>query len=225
MRSVYQRPQLAILTILALFSCDEAFAKDKLVAACLEQIKPLTKTRNRVNELGGMWGLLDNSPELQPFISKGIQLDSRINQILTTLNYLCETGNGVPLNELAGYLRNNLMHKDKATFHDELIILGKTETEIGIWFEFHDWALKNLHRKIEFNDIAASIKSAGHYVKKYEDLSGLIGKGEKDSILLKIDQLTEEIDRFMAQDKTLSQGISEEAQIPHWDIDEDVGGS
>ena len=225
MRPVFLSQFLAFLTILALYVGDEALARDKQVVSCLESLKPIAKARDRVNELDGMWGLLESSPDLQPFSSKGIQLDSRINKILTTLNYLCETGNGVPLNELATYLINDLMHKDKAAFHDELIILGKTETEIGIWFEFHDVSLKNQNRKIDFSDIDASIKKASHLVKKYEDLSGIIEHDEKNSILLKIDRLTEEIDRFMGQDKIIAQGISEEAQVPYWDINEDVGGS
>ena len=58
-----------------------------------------------------MWGLFELDKELRKESSKAMQLDSKIQQLVWLLDYLCNTAEGVPLNELATYLTKNLKRK------------------------------------------------------------------------------------------------------------------
>ena len=97
-------------------------------------------------------GSFEHNKVLQEKSSKAIQLDSKIQQLVWLLSYLCQTTEGVPLNELATYLTKNLKEKNKSQFKQELIILGKTEAEIDLWFVFSDVSIKNEDPKIRSGD-------------------------------------------------------------------------
>ena len=60
-----------------------------------------------------MWGYFEKVPELRKLSVDAIQLDSRINKIFFTLDYLCDTEKGIPLNDLATYISYNLSIKGK----------------------------------------------------------------------------------------------------------------
>ena len=72
-----------------------------------------------------------------------IDLDRKINSIIFHLKYLCDTLNGIPMNEVARYVRDGIEKKGENGFRKELIDLGKPKTEIDIWFKFTRFSLKN----------------------------------------------------------------------------------
>ena len=217
--------QLVLTGACIIFQFDPVSGEEKYTDACLKKVSALAQKRNTVNDLGGIWTLLEKSPDLRNASVEGLQLDSKINAILTTLNYLCKTADGVPLNDLATYLKENLDHIDKQTFKEELIILGKNETEIEIWFKFHDVSLTNENRTLEYEAINSCIQKAGAFLSQYEKLSGAIPHGRPETIIDQTRSLIAGIDKFLSQDPVMAQGVSEESQVPYWDIDEDVGGS
>ena len=192
---------------------------------CNKQLSPLKKTKNAVIDKGGMWGLFERHKELREKSNRAIQLDSKIQQLIWLLDYLCSTSEGVPLNELATYLIENLKTKSKPEFKKELIVLGKSESEIDLWFIFSDIAKKNKSRKLKMKSISNSIDSAYPLLQKYKVLAEKINSSPDKQDIANVDALFLEIEELESSDPYLSLALLETSQVPHWDIDESTGGS
>ena len=111
-----------------------SYGNNEDISQCHAQIKPLHIKRERVAQLDGMWGLFEKNRELQNNSVAAINLDRKVNSIIFHLEYLCETLNGIPMNEVARYVRDGINEYGEDNFRKELIILGKNEAEIKIWF-------------------------------------------------------------------------------------------
>ena len=150
---------LFILALSTLLNA-EAIAAQTKVQTCLQQVTKLNQKKDIVLENGGMWGRFSKSGQLRAYTVKGLQLDSKINRIMNVLHYLCETIDGVPLNDLATYLVESLRQKSKEEFRAELIVLGKNHGVIDVWMRFHDISLLNQHRALEFDEIENALHKA-----------------------------------------------------------------
>ncbi len=195
------------------------------IKQCRHQLSPLEKTKNAVIESGGMWALFERSKNLRAMSSKAVQLDSKVQQLVWLLDYLCATLKGVPLNDLATYVTQSLKEKSKTEFKKELLILGKSESEIKIWFAFSDISLNNEHRKLKGETIYQSIQKALPLLHKYQALAEKVKQSPEKSHLQSVDDLYREIVQLGSSDPYLAQALLETSQVPHWDIDESTGGS
>ena len=192
---------------------------------CHQQLSPLKKTKSAIIGEGGMWALFERYKIFREKSSKAMQLDSKIQQLVWLLDYLCETVEGVPFNELANYLAENLKEKSKPQFKKELVILGKTETEIDIWFVFSDISLKNKTRKLNTETLYNSIKKSAPLVQQYKRLTEDIEKSQSAKQVENVDNLYRAIEQLESSDSYLAQALLETSQVPHWDVDESTGGS
>ena len=192
---------------------------------CQKQLAPIKKSKNTIIQNGGVWAVFERHPSLRPQSSRAIQLDSKVQQLVWLLDYLCETREGVPLNELALYLTENLAKKSKKEFRAELIVLGKSSSEIDIWFSFVDIALKNEHRKLESRLLKESIQRAQPFISRYQTLARDIDASPNDGQLDEVDQLYRQIQELESSDVYLIQAVTETSQVPYWDINESTGGS
>ena len=195
------------------------------IEKCRAQLSPLEKIKNTVIEYGGMWTLFERSKNLRPMSSKAVQLDSKVQQLVWLLDYLCATLDGVPLNDLATYVTQSLKEKSKIQFKKELIVLGKSEDEIDIWFVFSDISLNNEHRKLKGDILHISIQKALPLLHKYQALAEGVEQSPEKLHLEKVDGLYREIEQLESSDSYLARALLETSQVPHWDIDESTGGS
>ena len=208
------------------FSIQPAWADRVEPSACLKRVTPLLVKRERVAELDGIWGLFQKTTDFQDNSVQGIKIDNKINTILFHLEYLCNTINGIPFDELSSYVSTNLAEKGAEKFKKELIILGKSEGEIDIWFEFAKFAVANRHRALDSRKIFHTIKTAQPFIKGYFELAEKINSKEDiGSVIQETENLTNQIEAFFITDPYMSQAIYENSQVPHADWDEDVGGS
>ena len=176
--------------------------------------------------MDGIWGLFQKTTAFQDNSVQGIQLDNKINTILYHLEYLCNTIDGIPFDELSDYVSTNLAEKGAEKFKNELIILGKSEGEIDIWFEFAKFAVANRHRALDAQKIFQTIQIAQPFIKGYFELAEKINSKEKmGSVIQETEDLTKQIEAFFKTDPYMSQAIYENSRVPHADWDEDVGGS
>ena len=192
---------------------------------CTNELSPLKKTKNEIIGDGGMWGVFERHKALREKSNKAIQLDSKVQQLVWLLDYLCSTAEGVPLNELATYLTDNLKEKSKPQFKKELIILGKTEAEIDLWFVFSEISLKNKTRKLNLETVNTSIQKAQPLLLKYKTLAKKVDQSPNEKQIENVDALYLEIEHLESSDPYLVQALQETSQVPHWDIDESTGGS
>ena len=155
-----------------------------------------------------------------------INIDRKINSIIFHLKYLCDTLNGIPMNEVARYVRDGIEEKGENRFRKELIDLGKPETEIDIWFSFTKFSIKNKERSLNVGSIADSIKRAVPFIDSYVSIAEKINNQEIDNSIIKsVKKLSNQIDNFFLSDKNMNQALTENRSIPYVDINESSGGS
>ena len=164
--------------------------------------------------------------ELQGSSVEGISLDKLINSMIFNLEFLCDTIDGIPFDELSDYVTVNLTEKGEKKFRQELIILGKNEEQIDVWFKFAKFAVAKRYRTLDAKKVHATIQSAEHFVKRYLELAKRINSKIKlDLVIQETQNLTKNIQKFLESDLYLSQAIHENSQIPYADWDENYGGS
>ena len=203
-----------------------SYGNNEDISQCHAQIKPLHLQRVRVAQLDGMWGLFEKNRELQNNSVAAINLDRKVNSIIFHLEYLCDTLNGIPMNEVARYVRDGINKYGEDSFRKELIILGKSEAEIKIWFEFTSFSLKNEERSLNINTIFESIKNSAPFINSYVSLAQKINRREiDDSIVKNVSELSSKIELFLETDSYMNQALTENKNIPYVDINESTGGS
>ncbi len=203
-----------------------SYGNNEDISQCHAQIKPLHIQRERVAQLDGMWGLFEKNRELQNNSVAAINLDRKVNSIIFHLEYLCETLNGIPMNEVARYVRDGINEYGEDNFRKELIILGKNEAEIKIWFEFTDFSLKNEERSLNLNTILQSITNSAPFINLYAALAQKINRREiDDSIVKNVSELSSKIELLFETDSYMNQALTENKNIPYVDINESTGGS
>ncbi|MGP0564885.1 MULTISPECIES: hypothetical protein [unclassified Nitrospina] len=213
-----------VVCLTLLLPAEGSTVEDK-VAACLSHVTPLQKKKEFVIDLGGMWSLFERSPDLRMESSQAVQLESKINELIFISNYLCQTLDGVPPNDLAKYVTNNIEEKGKNVFRKELRVLGISHGEIDEWFAFADFSYKHLSRKLILKSVKESIHRAGDYLLRYKELAIQIDQAPRKDHLQQAARLKDEIDKLEIDDANLSLGLWEIHQVPRWDIDGSVGGS
>jgi hypothetical protein len=220
------KPAVLLIVFVLFVSVSSSWAGRAEISACLKQVTPLKTQRDQVAELDGIWGLFQKTAELQDNSAEAVNLDKKINSILFHLDYLCNTTDGIPFDELADYVSTSLSEKGEEKFKKELIILGKNEAQIEVWFKFSKFAVANRYRVLDPQRISGTIQSTHPLIKKYLELAEKInGKIDKVSVLQETQDLTKQIDNFLEIDPYMSQAIHENSQIPYADWDENYGGS
>ena len=216
----------SITLVLIVAFKDISYGNNEDISQCHAQIKPLHLQRERVAQLDGMWGLFEKNRELQNNSVAAINLDRKVNSIIFHLEYLCDTLNGIPMNEVARYVRDGINENGKDNFRKELIILGKNEAEIKIWFEFTDFSLKNEERSLNLNTIFQSITNSAPFINLYAALAQKINRRQiDDSIVKNVSELSSKIELLFETDSYMNQALTENKNIPYVDINESTGGS
>ena len=194
--------------------------------SCHELVAPLIKTNDSIALNGGLWGYFEKDPFLRKYSAQAVQLDSRINKVFFLLNYLCETKNGIPFNDLATYISRSIANKGEPAFKEELIILGKTSKQINNWFNFFMFAQSHRFRTLNSSTIRATINKAIPLINNYVSLEKNINQSKQSKVILKnAAALRIKIDRFLSSDPYITQALDEISHVPYWDINESTGGS
>ena len=194
--------------------------------SCHELVAPLIKTNDSIALNGGLWGYFEKDPFLRKYSTQAVQLDSRINKVFFLLNYLCETKNGIPFNDLATYISRSIANKGEPAFKEELIILGKTSKQINNWFNFFMFAQSHRFRTLDSSTIRATINKAIPLINNYVSLEKNINQSNQSKVILEnAVALIIKIDGFLSSDPYITQALDEISHVPYWDINESTGGS
>ena len=227
--SLYKRKTLRAKNILVFFQplllaifMSTAFAN----SPCHELVAPLIKANDSIALNGGLWGYFEKDPFLRKYSTQAIQLDSRINKVFFLINYLCETKNGIPFNDLASYISRSIAEKGEPAFKAELTIFGKTSKQIKGWFDFFKFAQSHRFRTLNSSVIRTTINRAIPLINNYTSLEKKINQSIQSKVILKnTAALRDKIDRFLSTDPYITQALDEISHVPYWDTNESTGGS
>jgi hypothetical protein len=211
------------LFIFALSSASSTFANEK---ECLNEIQLLIKHKENAQFDGGFWSLFEKSRKLNSQSVIGLNVDKEINQLIGHLTHLCETLDGIALNDLAMIIRDDLKLMSEEEYRKQLTILGKPDKEIDIWFKFYSFSLKHEHRTLDYLSIKETLNLSKKLVFSYVKLY-LVNQSKlnSDAFKTQVVSLLDQISSFTKSNKDIVQAGNELAQIPYWDIQESVGGS
>ena len=193
---------------------------------CHELVVPLIKSSDSIALNGGLWGYFEKDPFLRKYSTQAVQLDSRVNKVFFLLNFLCETKNGIPFNDLATYISRSIAEKGESAFKAELIIFGKTSKQIKGWFNFFKFSQSHRYRILNSFTIQTTINRAIPLISNYTSLEKNINQSIQSKVILKkAEALRVKIDRFLSSDPYITQALDEISHVPYWDINESTGGS
>ncbi len=217
-----KRPSL-FLFVFAISFINPTFADEK---ECLNEVKRLIIHKEKAQYDGGFWSLFEKSKALSTKSVIGLTLDKEINKLIVHLTHLCETLDGIALNDLAMIIRDDLKLMNEEEYRKQLTILGKPDKEIDVWFKFYSFSLKHEHRTLNYPSIKETLnlskKLVSSYVKLYLDNRS---KLNADAFKMQVESLLVQISSFTTSNKNIVQAESELSQVPYWDIQESVGGS
>lgn len=181
--------------------------------ACLELLNPLHSQVNVVKDRGGMWALFEKKTKLQNHSPLALRLDSKILGLMFTLDYLCDTQEGIPYSDIAEYVVHQMKKFGEEGFIEKNVELGHSRKEVTEWAAFGRFSQKNLNRKLDINQIKKTVEQAESRVERYR----LLFKNKKSAteMIAESKALIEDIEKLHATDLYLKQADYENGQVPH----------
>jgi len=198
--------------------------------ACYDLFRPLEKQAQKIKDRGGIWELFENGASLRKHSIVGLHVDSKITSLIDTLNYLCESQDGLPINEVANYLVSMMKKEGREGFIKYYLSLSHSIEEIEVWAEYAEYFEANRKRKLDFNQTKNTLTKAQKFFERYTTLAQNIDSTNDKELRIKALRLlvplqvegiaeegkvlTEDIKQFIAMDPLLKQANLENSEIP-----------
>jgi len=182
--------------------------------SCATLLHPLETKVEEIKDRGGIWGMFDQNHFKVNHTSVTLKLDSKITVLISRLNHLCATQNGVPLEEVAQILVLKLKAKGAQVVMEDLINLGHIEEEAKKLIAYARFAESNLNRKLEFDRITKTITESQPFINRLVELSKKIGEVGAEKFMTDSKVLISDIEKFLATDPYLVQADKENSEIP-----------
>lgn len=190
-------------------------AKANNTQDCYDFFRPIENLALQIKGRGGTWELFEKREIFRKHAVVGLHADSKITALIFTINYLCESQEGIPVNEVAGQVVPMLEEKGTEGFIEYYLTLAHELNEIKGWVKYAEYFGAHQSRKLDINQTKTTIKNArkffdrytalGHKLKTTNDTEGIAKDGKA---------LIEDIVQFNAEDPLLKQANFENAQIP-----------
>ena len=171
--------------------------------SCTTLLHPLETKVGEIKDRGGIYGIFDQSHFKVNHTSVTLKLDSKITVLISRLNHLCATQNGVPLEGVAQILVPQLKAKGEQVVMEELINIGHIVEEAERLITYARFAQSNLNRKLEFDQIIKTIAKSQLFVNRLMELSKKIGQVGSEKIMNDSKVLISDIEKFLTTDSYL----------------------
>jgi len=185
-------------------------------ASCLERVDPMDKTRMAVQRGGGVWHTFERAPEVRPFSSQGMQIDSQTNKMVFAFKHLCDSARGLPKTGLAMVLTHSLKSRNRDELKKELLRLGEAEADVDKWLAHQKYYQENSDRNLSYTSIAALIAKGNSLLKYYEELSKRqVDASNKDAFLTDAETLLQVLNEMLASEKYMALALREDNAMPN----------
>ena len=133
-----------------------------------------------------------------------------------TINYVCESQEGIPLNALANQVVPTMKERGREGFIEYYLTLAHSLEEITIWADYVDYYNANYKRKLDFNLTKKTIEMAGTFFERYTVLDKKIrSTNDVEEVAKEGNAIIEDIKQFHTTDPILKQVNFENLKIPH----------
>jgi len=193
------------------------------VVSCLDRLESLDLRRTLVQKFGGMWGAFERNVGSKPYSFYGMQLDSNVNKIVFSLRYLCQTSEGVPLNNVAIEFKKLMQDHGREEAVKILLSRGEHPEDIEVFLNYEEFARKIRERKIDFKVINPRLDQAELLIDLYEELSNKsIDEQSTDTFLSNSVTLLKVMNEFLQKDQMMVMALNEDGLVPYHHIDQDM---
>ena len=193
------------------------------VVSCLDRLESLDLRRTLVQKFGGMWGAFERNVGSKPYSFYGMQLDSNVNKIVFSLRYLCQTSEGVPLNNVAIEFKKLMQDYGREDTIKILLSRGEHPEDIEVFLNYEEFARKIRERKIGFKVINPRLDQAELLIDLYEELSNKsIDEQSTDTFLSNSVTLLKVMNEFLQTDQIMVMALNEDGLVPYHHIDQDM---
>lgn len=193
---------------------------------CMALLRPIATKSDAVNQRGGLWTIFEESTILKSKSSVALRLDRKIGTLLFTLEYLCNTLDGVPLNDLAVYVSENLATLGEEKFRAHLAQMGENNLAVDTWIQFTKKSIELQKRKLNFESVKASIGKAEPLLNQWLEILRKSQAPEENAqtTIQQTAALTDAIEALLTQDANAIMAIIEYSAVPHREMDNSSGG-
>ena len=206
---------LLILQALMIFPMMLSSSEASNVQACNSMFRPLENTALKIKGHGGTWELFEKREIFRKHAVIGLHVDSKITALIFTINYICESQEGIPVNEVAGQVVPMMAEKGLEGFIEHYQILAHELEEIKGWAKYADYFKASHKRKLDINETKTTIENVQQYFDRYKALATkLKTTNDVEGIAKDGKALIEDIILFNAVDPLLKQANFENSQIP-----------
>ena len=193
------------------------------VVSCLDRLESLDLRRTLVQKFGGMWGAFERNVGSKPYSFYGMQLDSNVNKMVFSLRYLCQTSEGVPLNNVAIEFKKLMQDHGREEAVKILLSRGEHPEDIEVFLNYEEFARKIRERKIDFKVISPRLDQAERLIDLYEELSNKsIDEQSTDTFLSNSVTLLKVMNEFLQTDQMMVMALNEDGLVPYHHIDQDM---
>lgn len=184
--------------------------------ACLALVEPMDKTRMAVQRGGGAWHAFERSPDVRPFSSQGIQIDSQTNKMVFAFKHLCGSARGLSKTGLAMVLTHSLKSRSREELRQELLKLGEAEADVDKWLAHQKYYAENSDRDLSYTSIAALIAKGESLVNFYKELSERqVDSSTKDAFLTDAETLLQVVNEMLTSEKYMALALKEDYAVPN----------
>ncbi len=192
-----------------------SYSEANNVKACYSMFRPLENSALKIKGHGGTWELFEKREIFRKHAIVGLHVDSKITALITTINYLCESQEIMPMNEVAGQVVPTMAEKGLEGFIEYYLVLAHELGEIKGWAKYAEYFKTHHKRKLDIGETKATIDNAKQYFDRYKALATkLIKTNDVEGIAKDGKALIDDIVQFNAVDPLLIQANFENAQIP-----------
>ena len=193
------------------------------VVSCLDRLESLDLRRTLVQKFGGMWGAFERNVDSKPYSFYGMQLDSNVNKMVFSLRYLCQTSEGVPLNNVAIEFKKLMQDHGREEAIKILLSRGEHPEDIEVFLNYEEFARKIRERKIDFKVISPRLDQAERLIDLYEELSNKsIDEQSTDTFLSNSVTLLKVMNEFLQTDQMMVMALNEDGLVPYHHVDQDM---
>ena len=191
--------------------------------SCLDRLESLDLRRTLVQKFGGMWGAFERNVGSKPYSFYGMQLDSNVNKMVFSLRYLCQTSEGVPLNNVAIEFKKLMQDHGREETIKILLSRGEHPEDIEVFLNYEEFARKIRERKIDFKVINPRLDQAELLIDLYEELSNKsIDEQSADTFLSNSVTLLKVMNEFLQTDQMMVMALNEDGLVPYHHVDQDM---
>ena len=184
---------------------------------CRDLLQPIDNQVASVKARGGVWEAFEKRSLFRNHSTIALHLDQKAIALIYTLDYVCNSLNGIPRNDVSNYILPLWREKGEQEFIKYQIDgYGYALEEVMTWVEYAKYYEKNHKRKLDFTQVQETMKKSKPLVDRFVEIVHKVKETNKvKEVVEKAKALIVELANLHKTDPILKQADDENLAIPH----------